>query len=93
VGSFRDILNNEIGGDWGEDNSFEGSVPAISLRGTDLEKLKSFGYAPEAPLRWVNRSSLKKREITVVGGFLDQEGISDCHLRQQRLPLKLQAAG
>lgn len=64
VGSFRDILNNEIGGDWGEDNSFEGSVPTISLRGTDLEKLKSFGYAPEAPLRWVKGSSLEKRKIT-----------------------------
>lgn len=64
VGSFRDILNNELGGDWGEDNSFEGSVPAISLRGTDLEKLKSFGYAPEAPLRWVKGSSLEKRKIT-----------------------------
>jgi type I restriction enzyme S subunit len=64
VGSFRDILNNEIGGDWGEDNSFEGSVPAISLRGTDLEKLKSFGYAPEAPLRWVKGSSLEKRKLT-----------------------------
>ena len=64
VGSFQDILNNEIGGDWGEDNSFEGSVPAISLRGTDLEKLKSFGYAPEAPVRWVKGSSLEKRKIT-----------------------------
>jgi len=64
VGCFQDILNNEIGGDWGKDNSFEGGVPVISLRGTDLEQLKSFGYAPDAPVRWVKENSIEKRKVT-----------------------------
>ncbi len=64
VGNFQDILNVEIGGDWGKDNPFEGGVTVISLRGTDLEQLKSTGYALNAPIRWVKVSSLERRRIT-----------------------------
>ena len=64
AGCFQDIINNEIGGDWGKDNPFEGGVPVISLRGTDLEQLKSFGYAPDAPVRWVKENSIEKRKVT-----------------------------
>jgi type I restriction enzyme S subunit len=63
MGSFKDILRIEVGGDWGKDDPFEDSVPVISLRGTDLEQLKAYGYAPNAPLRWVKKNSLDKRKI------------------------------
>lgn len=64
VGTFHDILSVEIGGDWGQDQPFDGGVSVISLRGTDLEQLKSFGFAPNAPRRWVKNSSIDKRNIT-----------------------------
>lgn len=62
-GCLADILEISIGGDWGNDNEAEGMVQAISLRGTDLESLKSGGYAPEAPVRWIRKDKLGKRII------------------------------
>jgi len=62
-GCLADILEISIGGDWGNDNETEGMVQAISLRGTDLESLKSGGYAPEAPVRWIRKDKLGKRII------------------------------
>lgn len=64
VGRFQDLLQVEIGGDWGKDNFFEGSIAAVSLRGTDIDQLKSSGFAPNAPIRWVKETSLEKRKIT-----------------------------
>jgi type I restriction enzyme S subunit len=63
VGSFNNILTIEIGGDWGKDIEFEDSIQAVSLRGTDLEKLKSVGFAQDAPLRWIKKNSIRKRNI------------------------------
>jgi type I restriction enzyme S subunit len=62
-GCLADILEISIGGDWGNDNEAEGMVQAISLRGTDLESLKSGGYASEAPVRWIRKDKLGKRII------------------------------
>jgi len=62
-GCLGDILEVSIGGDWGNDDEFEGATQAISLRGTDLEALKSSGYANNAPIRWVRKDKLGKRTI------------------------------
>jgi type I restriction enzyme S subunit len=62
-GCFGNISTISIGGDWGEDNKFEGAVQSISLRGTDLESLKSSGYAVNAPIRWIRKDKLDKRVI------------------------------
>lgn len=63
AGMLLDILELQIGGDWGEDDNFEGAVRVVSLRGTDLEQLKSCGYALDAPVRWIKNDSLGKRRI------------------------------
>jgi type I restriction enzyme S subunit len=63
AGMLSDILELQIGGDWGEDDNFEGAVQVVSLRGTDLEQLKSCGYAINAPARWIKKDSLEKRRI------------------------------
>lgn len=64
VGRIEDLCEIGIGGDWGKDREFDGSIPVICLRGTDLQKLKETGYSTEAPLRWIKKSSLKKRELS-----------------------------
>jgi len=64
AGKLRDILSIEIGGDWGKDEEFDDSVKVICLRGVDLQKLKENRYSPEAPVRWISKSSLLKREIS-----------------------------
>lgn len=63
AGRLLDILKLQIGGDWGEDDNFEDAIQVMSLRGTDLEQLKSCGYAPDAPVRWIKKDSLEKRHI------------------------------
>ncbi|UTB31561.1 MAG: restriction endonuclease subunit S [Methanobacterium sp. ERen5] len=64
VGMLGDLLKIEIGGDWGRDEKFDNSVKVVCLRGVDLRKLKTFGHSKEAPIRWVKKSSLLKRELT-----------------------------
>jgi type I restriction enzyme S subunit len=81
VGVFQDVLDIQIGGDWGKEELFKDSLPAISLRGTDLEELKTFGYAPKAPLRWIIKSSLERRligdtDILIAGSGLGPIGRS-----------------
>jgi type I restriction enzyme S subunit len=66
-GGGRDVALGEIcevaiGGDWGEDNSFESAVEVICLRGVDLEHLRQTGYA-DAPRRWVKQSSAAQRHL------------------------------
>jgi len=72
VGKLEDMLTISIGGDWGEDKEFKDSIPVICLRGTDLQSLKESGYSPEAPVRWITKTSLEKRQITscdiLIGG-------------------------
>lgn len=75
VGKLGDILDLQIGGDWGQDEPFTDSMPVISLRGTDLDKLKTFGYAPEAPVRWVKKNSYEKRKIENVDILIGGSGL------------------
>jgi len=71
-GCLGDILEISISGDWGADNEFEGAIQAISLRGTDLDSLKSNGYAAEAPIRWIRKDRLESRIVNncniLIGG-------------------------
>jgi type I restriction enzyme S subunit len=72
VGKLEDMLTISIGGDWGEDKEFKDSIPVICLRGTDLQSLKESGYSLEAPVRWITKTSLEKRQIAscdiLIGG-------------------------
>jgi len=72
VGKLGDLITIAIGGDWGEENEFYGSIPVICLRGTDLQHLKEDGYSPDAPVRWIKNKSLEQRKITdcdlLIGG-------------------------
>jgi type I restriction enzyme S subunit len=72
VGTIDEIAEVSIGGDWGKGNLEPGLVPVICLRGTDLQSLKEFGYAFDAPIRWVKPVSIKKRMINesdiLIGG-------------------------
>ena len=46
--------------------------PVICLRGTDIQALKEKGFAESAPIRWVKKDSINKREINdneiIIGG-------------------------
>ena len=72
IGKFSDLLELNIGGDWGNEKGDNDLVPIISLRGTDIDKLKKIGFSEDAPIRWVKKGSIEKREITdcdiLVGG-------------------------
>ena len=72
VGEISELCCVQIGGDWGEEFKFEDAIPVVCLRGTDLQKLKEFGFSIDAPIRWVKKSSATKRKITdkdiLVGG-------------------------
>ncbi|MGD9873123.1 MAG: restriction endonuclease subunit S [Kiritimatiellia bacterium] len=61
VGVIGDIAEQAIGGQWGSDSHDEGTVPAICLRGCDMEDLRANGYAPKAPVRFVKPSAIKTR--------------------------------
>lgn len=72
AGKLNEIFSVQIGGDWGKDSRFPGAKQAISLRGTDIDNLKSSGSAPNAPVRWIKVSSIEKRKIentdVLIGG-------------------------
>lgn len=71
-GCLSDMLEISISGDWGDDNEFEDAIQAISLRGTDLDSLKSSGYAAKAPIRWIRKDRLESRIVNncniLIGG-------------------------
>jgi type I restriction enzyme, S subunit len=52
-----------IGGDWGQEDPFEGAVESVCLRGVDLEHLRHDGWV-NAPCRYVKRSSLQNRQMS-----------------------------
>jgi predicted GIY-YIG superfamily endonuclease len=56
-----DIAEQAIGGQWGSDTQKEGTVPAICLRGCDMEDLRAGGFAPKAPTRYVKANAIDKR--------------------------------
>jgi len=61
-GTLGDLCEIAIGGDWGEDKPFDGSIETVCLRGVDLEHLRYGGHA-EAPRRWVKTISLSQRRL------------------------------
>lgn len=56
-----EIASTAIGGQWGEEKSAKGLVPAICLRGCDMEDLRREGYAPKAPIRFIKDNAIEKR--------------------------------
>ncbi len=75
VRKFGDLISESIGGDWGDETAFEGSVPIICLRGVDLHNIKEFGFANEAPIRFISTSSLAKRTLSENDVLLAGSGI------------------
>ena len=63
VGKLGDICSVGIGGDWGKEEEFPGSISARCLRGVDLEHLRLNGIA-DPPIRWFKQLSLEKRSLT-----------------------------
>jgi len=59
-----DILKETIGGDWGENKKFEGSIPVFCLRGIDLDNIKIYGHSNSVPIRYISKDSLEKRKLT-----------------------------
>lgn len=64
VGKLKDLCEPTIGGDWGEEQEFEDSMPVICLRGVDLDNLRKDGYSEDAPVRWIKKSSFEKRQLS-----------------------------
>jgi type I restriction enzyme S subunit len=77
VGSLGAFLNVELGGDWGEDNQFEESIQVVTLRGVDLEHLRSQGSAT-APRRWIKHASLAKRRLRGNDILIATSGAGPC---------------
>lgn len=63
VGRLGDLVELAVGGLWGEDAAFEGSVPALCLRGADLGDLAETGDA-SPPLRWMSPRLLARRAMS-----------------------------
>lgn len=70
-----ELCKAQIGGDWGKDERFINSVPAVCLRGTDLQKLKELGFSREAPIRWVKKNSIEKRRISELDILIGGSGL------------------
>jgi type I restriction enzyme, S subunit len=56
-----EIATTAFGGQWGEEKPGKGLVPAICLRGCDMEDLRNEGYAPKAPVRFIKENAIEKR--------------------------------
>jgi len=75
VGKLNEMLSVQIGGDWGQESPFADAIQAISLRGTDIDSLKSTGNAPKAPIRWIKKSSLEKRSLANTDVLIGASGL------------------
>jgi len=79
VQTLGDVCSVTIGGLWGKDTKEEADlVPAISLRGVDLENLRTFGYAKDAPLRWVKQAAMEKRRVNECEVLIASSGAGPC---------------
>ena len=77
--SLGDFCSVTIGGLWGKDDQEDSDlVPAISLRGVDLEHLRSTGFAPDAPIRWVKASAMEKRRLSTSQVLIASSGAGPC---------------
>ena len=75
VDQISEISEMSIGGDWGKETNDENLEPVICLRGTDLQTLKVSGFSNDAPMRWVKRDSILKREIDEVDILIGGSGL------------------
>jgi type I restriction enzyme S subunit len=79
VGTIGDIGEITIGGDWGKDTQEnEQYIQTVSLRGVDLEHLRTTGDCPKAPIRWVKESSVKKRMLSNCDILIGGSGAGPC---------------
>ena len=62
-GRLGDVVEETIGGDWGEDIESNDLIPVICLRGVDLQHIKESGFSSEAPIRFIKPTSLEKRKL------------------------------
>ena len=77
IGRLGQYLETEIGGDWGEDDKFDGAIEVVALRGVDLEHLRERGDA-KPPRRWVKESSLAKRRMSARDVLIASSGAGPC---------------
>jgi type I restriction enzyme S subunit len=70
-------LETQIGGDWGEDQPFDGAVEVVALRGVDLEHLREYGDA-KPPTRWITKTSLTKRRMSENDVLVASSGLGPC---------------
>jgi len=78
VGVIGDIAFPAIGGQWGKEKPEEGLIPAICLRGCDMEDLRKEGYASKAPVRFVKKDAVKKRLPTESELLIAASGAGPC---------------
>lgn len=79
VKALGELCTVTIGGLWGKDTKEDAAlVPAISLRGVDLENLRSLGFAKDAPIRWVKPAAMEKRRITENEVLVASSGAGPC---------------
>jgi hypothetical protein len=45
------LVVETIGGDWGEENKSQDTIPVICLRGVDLQAIEDNGFSADAPIR------------------------------------------
>ena len=67
-----------IGGQWGEDVADAGLVPAVCLRGVDMDHLRVNGIAKKAPIRYIKDSALEKRLMTDNDFLIAASGAGPC---------------
>lgn len=78
-GAVGDLAEVTIGGDWGKDQPEDGEyVQAVCLRGVDLEHLRVTGDCPKAPVRWVKKNSIEKRQIQNFDLLIGGSGAGPC---------------
>ncbi|MDE1715626.1 restriction endonuclease subunit S [Chromobacterium amazonense] len=79
VGALGEFCTVTIGGLWGKDTKEDDDlVPAISLRGVDLEHLRVLGFAEDAPTRWVKRAAMAKRLVNQNEVLIASSGAGPC---------------
>ncbi|HOC70907.1 MAG TPA: hypothetical protein PKO23_19035, partial [Candidatus Hydrogenedentes bacterium] len=77
-GVVGDIAKQAIGGQWGKDKPSDELVPAICLRGCDMEALRNIGFAPAAPTRFVKPKAVETRLPTEKDVLIAASGAGPC---------------
>lgn len=79
VVTIGELCNVTIGGLWGKDTKENADlVPAICLRGVDLESLRAIGFAADAPVRWVKPTAMDRRRFSESEVLIASSGAGPC---------------